>query len=71
MAFNTAVVKVPGRGAKANEKKLVGWQKNEVRRLTFKECEQNVYSFLDEDVPNIFEQLMQLKLIELSECKRS
>ena len=58
MVVNTVVVKVLGRGAKANEKKkkkLVGWQKNEMRCLIFKECEQKVYSFLDEDVPNIFE----------------
>ena len=39
VAVNTVVVKVPRRGAKANEKQLEGWQKNEVRRLTFKECE--------------------------------
>ena len=52
-------------------KKLEGWQKNEVRRLTFKEREQKVYSFLDEDVTNIFEQLMQLKLIELPKYKWS
>ena len=70
VAVNTAVVKVPRRGAKANEKRLEGWQKNETRRLTVKECEQKVYSFLDEDVPNILEQLLQLKLIELLECKR-
>ena len=58
-----------GRGAKANEKRLEGWQKNQVRRLTFKEQEQKVYPFLDEDVPNILEQLLQMKLIELLECK--
>ena len=40
-----------------------------MRCLTFKECEQKVYSFLDEDVTNIFEQLMQLKLIKLPEYK--
>ena len=38
--------------------------------LTFKEREQKVYPFPDEDVPNILEQLLQLKLIELPECKR-
>ena len=42
MAVNIAVVKVPGKGAKANEKQLEGWKKNEVSRLTFKECEQKV-----------------------------
>ena len=55
MVVNTAIVKVPRRGAKANEEQLEGWQKNEVRRLTFKEREQKVYPFLDEDVPNILE----------------
>ena len=32
MAVNTAKVKVPRKGAKANEKQLEGGQKNEVRR---------------------------------------
>ena len=58
MAVNTAEVNVPRRGANANEKRLEGWQKNEVRRLTFKEREQKVYPFPDEDVPNILEQLL-------------
>ena len=42
-----------------------------MRRLTFKELEQKVYPFPNEDVPNILEQLLQMKLIELLECKRS
>ena len=58
MAVNIVVVKVLGKGAKANEKRLEGWQKNEVRCLNFKECEQKVYPFLNEDVPNILEQLL-------------
>ena len=70
MIVNTVEVKVPRRGANANKKQLEGWQKNEVRRLTFKEHEQKVYLFPDEDVPNILEQLLQLKLIELLECRR-
>ena len=53
MVVNTTIVRVPRRGAKVNEKQFEGWQKNEVRRLTFKECEQKVYSFPNEDVPNI------------------
>ena len=40
-----------------------------MRCRTFKECEQKVYSFPNEDVPNILEQLLQLKLIELPECR--
>ena len=55
MVVNTTKVKVPGRGAKASEEQLEGWQKNEVRCLTFKEREQKVYPFPDEDVPNILE----------------
>ena len=39
MVVNIAEVKVPRRGANANEKQLEGWQKNELCRLTFKECE--------------------------------
>ena len=70
MTVNTAEVKVPRRGANANKKWLEGWQKNEVQRLTFKEREQKVYPFLNEDMPNILEQLLQLKLIELPECRR-
>ena len=70
MAANIAEVKVPRREANANEKRLEGWQKNEVHRLTFKEREQEVYLFPDEDVPSILQQLLQLKLIELPECKR-
>ena len=70
MIVNTTEVKVPRRGANANEKWHEGWQKNEVCRLTFKEREQKVYPFPNEDVPNILEQLLQLKLIELLECRQ-
>ena len=69
MVVNTAKVKVPRRLANANEKRLEGWQKNKVSLLTFKEREQKVYPFPDEDVSNMLEQLLQLKLIELPECK--
>ena len=70
MTINTAKVKVPRRIANENEKRLKGWQKNEVHRPTFKEREQKVYPFPDEDVPNILGQLLQLKLIELPECRQ-
>ena len=45
MTINTAKVKVPRRGANANEKQLEGWQKNEMHHLAFKEREQKVYPF--------------------------
>ena len=70
MTVNVAEVKVPRRRANANEKQLEGWQKNEMRHLTFKEREQKVYLFPNENVPNVLEQLLQLKLIELPECRR-
>ena len=70
MVVNATKVKVPRRGVNANEKRLKGWQKNEMRHLTLKERKQKVYPFPDEDVPNILEQLLQLKLIELPECRR-
>ena len=53
MTVNTANVKVPRKRANANEKRLEGWQKNEVHRLTFKECKQKLYPFADEDVPKL------------------
>ena len=62
VVINTVVVKVPWRGAKAKKKRLKGWQKNEGHCLTLKERGHNVYPFLDEDVPNILEQLLQIKL---------
>ena len=39
VALNSVVVKFPRRAAKANARQIEGWQKNEVRRLTFKEWE--------------------------------
>ena len=60
VTVNIVEVKVPRKGANANEKWLERWQKNEVHRLTFKGREQKVYSFPDEDVSNILEQLLQL-----------
>ena len=69
MTINTAKVKVPRRIANENEKRLKGWQKNEVHRPTFKEREQKVYPFPNEDLPNILEQLLQLRLIGFPECR--
>ena len=42
MVVNTALVILPRRGAKANEKQLEGWQKNEVLRQTFKESAKSI-----------------------------
>ena len=37
---------------------------------SLKEWEQKVYPFLDVDMPEMLEQLLKLKLIELPECKQ-
>ena len=42
-----------------------------MHRSSLKEWEQKVYPFLDADMPEMLEQLLKLKLIELPECKRS
>ncbi|XP_070049532.1 uncharacterized protein [Nicotiana tomentosiformis] len=39
-------------------------------KLTLKEIQEKEYSFLDSDVPAIFEELLELNLIELPEMKR-
>uniref|UniRef100_A0A7N2L0M9 RNA-directed DNA polymerase n=1 Tax=Quercus lobata TaxID=97700 RepID=A0A7N2L0M9_QUELO len=65
-----APVKISTKNVKANEKRPEGGQQRETRRSSLKEWEQKVYPFLDADMPEMLEQLLKLKLIELSECKR-
>ncbi|KAL4625463.1 hypothetical protein ACB092_05G028000 [Castanea dentata] len=71
MNINPAPVKISTGNVKANEKRPEGGQRRETRRSSLKEWEQKVYPFLDADMPEILEQLLNLKLIELPECKRS
>ena len=54
---------------KEKDNRLDRQQKNDVHLSTFKEREQKFYPFLDEDVPNMLEQLLQTKVIKLPECK--
>ena len=70
MNVNSAPVKVSTRNVRANEKRPEGGQQRETRRSSLKEWEQKVYPFLDTDMPEMLEQLLKLKLIELPECKR-
>ncbi|XP_075658812.1 uncharacterized protein LOC142628645 [Castanea sativa] len=70
MNINPALVKISTGNVKANEKRPEGGQRREMRRSSLKEWEQKVYPFLDADMPEMLEQLLKLKLIELPECKR-
>uniref|UniRef100_A0A7N2N597 RNA-directed DNA polymerase n=1 Tax=Quercus lobata TaxID=97700 RepID=A0A7N2N597_QUELO len=70
MNVNPAPIKISTKNVKANEKRPEGGQQRETRRSSLKEWEQKVYPFLDADMPEMLEQLLKLKLIELSECKR-
>ena len=65
MNINPAPVKISTRNVNANEKRPEGGQQQEMRRSSLKEWEQKVYPFLDADMPEILEQLLKLKLIEL------
>ena len=69
MNINPAPVKISTRNVKANEKRPEGGQQREMRCSSLKEWEQKVYPFLDADMPEMLEQLLKLKLIELPECK--
>ena len=69
MNINPIPVKISTRNVKANEKRLEGGQQREMYRSSLKKWEQKVYSFLDADMPEMLEQLLKLKSIELPECK--
>ncbi|KAL4598593.1 hypothetical protein ACB092_11G069900 [Castanea dentata] len=70
MNVNSAPVKISTGNVEANEKRPEGGQRRETRRSLLKEWEQKVYPFLDADIPEMLEQLLSLKLIELPECKQ-
>ena len=65
MNINPTLVKISTRNVKTNEKRLEGGQQHEMRHSSLKEWEQKVYPFLDVDMPEMLEQLLKLKLIEL------
>ena len=70
MNINSTPVKISTRNVKANEKRSEEGQRREMRRSSLKEWEQKVCPFPDDDMPEMLEQLLKLKLIELPECKQ-
>ena len=71
MMVNTTPIKILVQDKKNEVKKVGPTQENEMCRFTLKELEEKKYHFLDSDVPNMLEDLLQTKVIELLECKRS
>ena len=69
VAVNTTLAKISRGGAKAKANRLSGWQKKDVRHSTLKKREQKVYPLPDEGMPNMLDQLLQIKLIKLPKCK--
>ena len=70
MTIDTAPVKV-GAKAKASTSTLPNPpRQQENHKSTLRELEQKKYPFPDTDVPDILDQLLQAKLIELPEPKR-
>ena len=70
MNVNSAPIKILTRIVKANERLPERGQQREMRRSSLKEWEQKVCPFPDDDMPEMLEQLLKLKLIELPECKQ-
>ena len=70
MTVNTTPIKILVQDKKNEVKKVGPTQENEMCRFTLKELEEKKYHFLDSDVPNMLEDLVQTKVIELLECKR-
>ena len=69
VAVNTTFAKISRGGAKAKANRLSGWQKKDVRHSTLNKREQKVYPLPDEGMPNMLDQLLQIKLIKLPKCK--
>ena len=70
MNVHSAPIKILTRIVKANERLPERGQQREMRSSLLKEWEQKVYPFPYANMPEMLEQLLKLKLIELPECKR-
>ncbi|KAL0374252.1 UNVERIFIED_CONTAM: hypothetical protein Sradi_3340900 [Sesamum radiatum] len=70
MAIKTAPIKISSNSRKKSEKSEDQHVTNDRRRPTLKELQEKEYPFPDSDVPYIFDELMERKLIELPESKR-
>ena len=70
MIVNTTPIKVLAQYKKNEVKEAKPIQENERCRFTLKELQKKMYPFFDFDVPSMLEDLLQKKVIKLSECKR-
>ncbi|XP_070057590.1 uncharacterized protein [Nicotiana tomentosiformis] len=70
MNVNTSPVKFTMKVSKEQNAKSTSFQDRPSEKLTLKEMQENEYPFLDSNVPAIFEELLELNLIELPEMKR-
>ncbi|KAL0420666.1 UNVERIFIED_CONTAM: hypothetical protein Slati_3089500 [Sesamum latifolium] len=69
MAINTAPIKISSNDRKKPEKPEDQRVTNDRRRPILKELQEKEYPFPDSDVPYIFDELLERKLIELPESK--
>ncbi|XP_020410515.1 uncharacterized protein LOC109946596 [Prunus persica] len=70
MTINTVPVKISTRDKKKEVKRMEPSREVDIRRRTLKELEEKMYPFPDSDVAGMLEDLLEKKVIELSECKR-
>ncbi|KAH7865724.1 hypothetical protein Vadar_010358 [Vaccinium darrowii] len=70
MAANIEPFKISTKPKGRQVEKFAPPQMKERKRLTLKEMQEKVYPFPDSEVPSMFDQLLDLKLIELPEMKR-
>ncbi|KAL0361041.1 UNVERIFIED_CONTAM: hypothetical protein Sradi_3788600 [Sesamum radiatum] len=70
MAIKTAPIKISSNSGKKLEKSEDQRVTNDRRQPTLKELQEKEYPFPDSDVPYIFDELLERKLIELPESKR-
>ncbi|KAM1604471.1 hypothetical protein ACFX1Z_030950 [Malus domestica] len=68
MTVNTASVKISTRGKAIQTE---GFRDQEMRRRTLKELEEKTYPFPDSDVVAMLDDLLDKKVIDLPECRRS
>ena len=69
MVVNTTPIKILVQDKKKEVKEAGPTQEKERCRFTLKELKEKKYHFPDYDVPNMLEDLLQKKVIELSKCK--
>ncbi|XP_070039293.1 uncharacterized protein [Nicotiana tomentosiformis] len=70
MNVNTSLAKLTTKVSKKQSMKSTSFQDKPSRKLTLKGMQEKEYPFLDSDVPAIFEEHLELNLIELPEMKR-